>query len=143
MYTCVEQETQTQSKSPIPESFTSCQGDGAGGVGSSREDKDTAMRKKPKKQKLTQEDYVARFNAEKAVMQRKYCDIFKFWRSCPLKSCRRAQACTGDQNACLKEGEQSIPRELQWQARQQILAATPANVGAPERLAREFLPGSF
>jgi hypothetical protein len=29
MYTCVEQETQTQSKSPIPESFTSCQGDGS------------------------------------------------------------------------------------------------------------------
>jgi hypothetical protein len=28
MYTCVEQETQTQSKSPIPESFTSCQDDG-------------------------------------------------------------------------------------------------------------------
>ncbi|HKM87375.1 MAG TPA: hypothetical protein VJX48_02105 [Xanthobacteraceae bacterium] len=100
------------------------------------------MRKKPK-QKLTQEDYVARFNAEKAVMQRKYCDIFKFWRSCPLRRCRKARASTGDQNACLKQGEQSIPRDIQWQARQQILVATPANVGAPERLAREFLPGSF
>jgi len=100
------------------------------------------VRKKPK-QKLTQEDYVARFNAEKAVMQRKYCDIFKFWRSCPLRRCRKARACTGDQNACLKAGERSIPRDIQWQARQQILTATPANVGAPERLAREFLPGSF
>ena len=53
------------------------------------------------------------------------------------------QACTGDQNACLKRGENSIPREIQWQARQQILAATPANAGVPERLAREFLPASF
>ena len=100
------------------------------------------MRKKPKK-KLTLEEYAARFNAEKAVMQRKYRDIFKFWRTCPFKSCRRAGACRGDQNACLKRGETSIPREIQWQARQQILAATPANVGAPERLAREFLPSSF
>jgi hypothetical protein len=99
--------------------------------------------RKKAKTKLTPEDYTARFDAEKAIMQRKYCDIFKFWRNCPFRRCRKARACTGDQKVCLKRGEPSIPRQRQWQARQQILAATPGNAGAPERMAREFLPMSF
>ena len=93
--------------------------------------------------KLTTEQYVARFNAEKAVLQRAYCDIFKFWRACPFKPCRRARACRGDQNACLERGVKNVPRESQWQARRRMLAATPANAGPAERTVREFLPSSF
>jgi hypothetical protein len=32
---------------------------------------------------------------------------------------------------------------MQWQARQQILAATPQNIGAPERAARQCMPSDL
>jgi hypothetical protein len=89
---------------------------------------------------LTSERYVARLNAAKAKLARDYCDIFKFWRDCAFKPCRKARRCIGDQNACLKRRAKDVPRDLQWQARQKILASTPADAGPPERMAREFLP---
>ncbi|MGA3308379.1 MAG: hypothetical protein ABSD08_07165 [Xanthobacteraceae bacterium] len=98
-------------------------------------------KKAPKKPTI--ERYVARLNAEKALLARHYCTIFKFWRTCPLQRCRKARICSGDQHACLKRREKDVPRKIQWQARQQILVSTPANAGPPERMAREFLPGSL
>ena len=103
--------------------------------------KDAVSKKTP--ETLTPEQYTARFNAEKAKLQRAYCTMFKFWRTCRFKPCRKARACRGDQDACLKRGEKLVPRDIQWEARRQMLAATPANAGPPERMAREFLPGSF
>jgi hypothetical protein len=103
---------------------------------------DVVLSKKPLK-RITTERYVARFNAEKAMLARHYCIVLKFWRDCPFKPCRRTRVCSGDQNACLKRRGQEIPREIQWQARQLILASTPANAGPPERTAREFLLGSL
>jgi hypothetical protein len=92
---------------------------------------------------MTPAQYEARFRAEKARLQRHYCTVFKFWRSCPYKPCRRFRACAGDQDACLKEKANDVPRDVQWHARQQLLKSTPRNVGAPERLAREFMPGEL
>ena len=92
---------------------------------------------------MSQERYVARFHAEKAVLARHYCNVFKFWRDCPCKRCRRERVCCGDQHACLKRRQNEVPRQIQWRARQQILALTPANAGPPERTAREFLPSGF
>jgi len=86
------------------------------------------------------ERYKARFNAEKAMLQRHYCSVFKFWRTCGLKPCRKMRACMGDANACLKRGERTVPRRMQWDARQEILAATPESAGPPERAARESMP---
>ena len=93
--------------------------------------------------KLTPERYAARFNAEKAMLARDYCNTFGFWRTCPFKRCRKARLCSGDQGACLTRRGKEIPREIQWQARQQVLLSTLANAGPPERMAREFLPGSL
>ena len=84
---------------------------------------------------------MARFRAEKTALSRHYCDVFKFWRACPLKQCRKARHCAGDPDACLKRREREVPRDVQWQARQRILVATPADAGAPERMARELMPG--
>jgi hypothetical protein len=36
-----------------------------------------------------------------------------------------------------------VPRDLQVRARQKILAATPRNIGAPERAARQCMPRDF
>ena len=96
-----------------------------------------------KAQALTPERHLARFAAEKARLARAYCDIFKFWRECPCKRCRRARRCSGDHNDCVKRCDSEIARDVQWQARQQILQATRASAGPPERTAREFLPGDL
>jgi hypothetical protein len=92
---------------------------------------------------MSQERYVARFHTEKAALARHYCNVFKFWRGCRCKRCRRERVCCGDQHACLKRRQNEVPRQIQWRARQQILASTPANAGPPERTAREFLPSGF
>ena len=99
--------------------------------------------RKPATRTMTQERYGARFHAERALLARHYCTVFKFWRDCPLRRCRRERDCCGDQHACLKRRQQEIPRKIQWRARQQILRSTPANAGPPERMAREYLPSSF
>jgi hypothetical protein len=92
---------------------------------------------------LTREEFQARFNSEKAEVQRHYCTLFGFWRACAFKQCRRARACKGDQNACLKRWVTQVPRDQQFRARQDLLEATPRHIGAPERAAREFMPSGF
>ena len=95
------------------------------------------------KKKIAPEQYKARFAAEKVLQERRYCNVFKLWRTCRLKSCRRNEACGGNQHACLKRALDRVPRLVQWQARQDILIATPRNVGGPERAARQCMPRDF
>ena len=101
------------------------------------------MLKPSRKPKLAPELYAKRFAAEKALQQRRYSDAFELWRECSLKSCRRNTACGGDANYCLKRALERVPHPEQWQARQMILSATPANIGAPERAARQCMPREF
>ena len=96
-----------------------------------------------RKPKLTQAQYAARFAAEKARMQRRYCDAFALWRDCRLRRCRRDGACRGDAHVCLKRAFGTVLHAVQWQTRQDILTATPANIGAPERAARQLMPLDF
>jgi len=101
------------------------------------------VRQPARKRKLTGAQYAARFAAEKARQQRRYCDALDLWRKCPHKRCRREGACRGDRNACLKRAIDAVAHGTQWQARRDILAATPANIGAPERAARQCMPRDF
>ncbi len=91
----------------------------------------------------TAEEYAVRFAAEKATLRRHYCEVFGFWRSCALKRCRKVRTCSGDAELCLRRRAREIARDMQWQARRQILAATPADAGPAERNARELLPGAL
>jgi len=95
--------------------------------------------KKPKP-RLGPVEFAARFAIEKARQQRRYCNAFALWRTCRDKTCRRKGACRGDPNACLRRGVASVPRDMQTRVRRDILAATPPNVGAPERTARQCMP---
>jgi hypothetical protein len=88
-------------------------------------------------------DAAARFAIEKALQQRRYCNAFALWRACRNKLCRREGKCCGDADVCLKRGFAGIPHDLQWRVRQAILDATPRNIGAPERKARQSMPGEF
>lgn len=92
---------------------------------------------------LSREEFRARFEAAKALVQRHYCTLFRFWRNCRHKPCRRERACEGDPHQCLKARAHDVPRHEQFQARQRLLQATPRNVAAPERAARDLMPDSF
>ena len=103
----------------------------------------TPMRKPADRHKPSSAQYATRFAAERVLQQRRYCDAFALWRQCRLKRCRRDGTCRGDQNLCLKGALDRVPRHIQWQARQGILMATPDNIGAPERAARQCMPRDF
>jgi hypothetical protein len=96
-----------------------------------------------RKPKLPPVDYARRFANEKILQQRRYCDAFALWRACANKACRRHRRCSGDQHACLKRAIVTVPRTEQWRVRETILAATPRNIGAPEREARKLMPVDF
>ena len=85
-------------------------------------------------------DWSARFAAERARLQLHYCNLFKFWRDCRDKRCRRHLRCCGNASECLKRRIGEIPRHAQFQARQAILVATPKNAGGAERTVRQFMP---
>jgi len=85
---------------------------------------------------LAREEFRARFEAEKVRVQRHYCSLFKFWRTCRSKPCRRLRACMGDPNACLTRCVGDLPRRALFDARQALVAALPRNCPAPEREAR-------
>jgi len=85
---------------------------------------------------LAREEFRVRFEAEKLRVQRHYCSLFKFWRTCRSKPCRRLRACTGDPGACLARCVGELPRRALFDARQSLVAAMPANCPAPEREAR-------
>ena len=97
----------------------------------------------PRKPRLTETQYAARFAAERVRMQRRYCDAFEFWRDCRRRQCRREHGCRGDAHACLKRAFGAVARDVQWRIRQNVLTATPANIGAPERTARQMMPLDF
>jgi hypothetical protein len=89
---------------------------------------------------LTRALFVARFRAEKVLQQLRYCKVFALWRKCPIKHCRRDQTCRSDEPFCMVVAHLRVPRQAQIQACRDILDATPANLGAPERAARGSMP---
>ena len=95
------------------------------------------------KAKLNPVQHARRFAREKLLQQRRYCDAFALWRSCRRNACRRQQSCGGDAHVCLKRALGRVPHEVQYRAREAILAATPRNIGAPERQARQCTPLDF
>jgi hypothetical protein len=89
-----------------------------------------------RKAKASPVAYARRFALEKLALQRHYCDAFALWRGCGQPACRRQRSCRGDANACLKRGLDRLPREVQRRTREDIIAAMPRNIAAPERAAR-------
>jgi hypothetical protein len=96
-----------------------------------------------RKPKLSPVQHARRFATETEQQQRRYCDAFALWQTCRRKTCRRQRRCDGDANACLRRALDRVPRHTQVQARDAILKATPHNIGAPEREARQRMPRDF
>jgi hypothetical protein len=95
------------------------------------------------KPKLAPVKFAMRFAIEKALQEKRYCDAFALWRTCRHKPCRRQYACCGNAHDCLRRALPRVPRDIQWRARQDILDATPHNIGAPERKARQCMPSDL
>lgn len=93
-----------------------------------------------RKAKLDPVAHARRLALESELQARRYCEAFALWRRCRHRNCRRLRACDGDVHACLKRALACLPHPTQAQARQAILAATPHNIGAPEREARQRMP---
>ncbi len=98
---------------------------------------------KGKRRKLSEEEFARRYGREAAAQQRRYCDAFALWRSCPKKRCRRARRCLGHVSDCLKRGLRAVPPMQHVQTRTALLHGVPRNIGAPERQARQNLPEDF
>ncbi len=96
---------------------------------------------KPKrKRKQSAVAYAQRFARETERQQERFCRALGLWQTCRHKACRRHRTCRDDPKACLGRALDRVPHRLQWQARDTILKATPHNIGAPERAARERMP---
>jgi hypothetical protein len=75
-----------------------------------------------------------------SAQQRRYCDAFGLWLTCRKKPCRRQRACRSDPDFCLKGALKRVRHDVQWRVRDDILMATPRNIGGPERTARQRMP---
>jgi len=96
-----------------------------------------------RKPKLNPVEHARRVAIEAELQQRRYCNAFALWRTCRRSACRRQRTCGGDAYLCLKRALDRVPLQMASQARQDILKATPHNIGAPEREARQRLPRDF
>jgi hypothetical protein len=93
-----------------------------------------------RKPKVSPVEFARRSAVERLALERRYCDAFDQWRSCRRPTCRRQQSCRGDAKGCLQRALDRVPPDVQKRARQNIVAATPRNIGAPEREARLRTP---
>ena len=90
------------------------------------------------KDDLSPQEWQARHDAACAIVARKYCDLFGFWRDCRYKPCRSARRCSRDQGACLQSRSQSVPYEAGIAAHNRMLAETPANADRFTRAAHGY-----
>jgi hypothetical protein len=95
-----------------------------------------AMSKREKK--LSPQEWQARHDAAYAIVARKYCDMFAFWRDCRYKPCRSARRCVGDQGFCLQSRWQSVPYDVGLAAQYRMLAETPPNADRFLRSAHNY-----
>jgi len=87
---------------------------------------------------LSPQEWQARHDAACAIVARKYCDMFGFWRDCRYKPCRSARRCSGDQGACLESRWQSVPYDVGVAAHDRMAAETPPNADRFTRGAHHY-----
>jgi len=98
---------------------------------------------KHNKPKLSEADFARRYGREAAAQQRRYCNAFALWRTCPKSRCRRARSCLGYVTDCLKRAFAIVHPRRHGQVQRELLHGVPRNISAPERKARQNLPEDF
>jgi hypothetical protein len=98
---------------------------------------------KSNRPKLSQAEFARRYGREAAAQQRRYCNAFALWRTCPKSRCRRTQSCLGYVTDCLKRAFGIVHPRRHGQVQRELLQNVPRNISAPERKARQNLPEDF
>ena len=88
------------------------------------------------------QEWQRRHDAACAVVARKYCDMFEFWRDCRYKPCRAARRCSGDQGACLQSRYTNLSYDAQLAAHTRMIAETPPNPDNFSLMAHHYPPAS-
>ncbi len=70
-------------------------------------------------------DFQRRFDAACAIVARKYCDMFEFWRDCRYKPCRSARRCVGTAGFCLQSRCWDISYDAGVAAHLRMIAELP------------------
>lgn len=78
--------------------------------------------------KLSPADFAKAYGREAVAQQRRYCDAFALWRTCPKRRCGRARRCLGYVADCLKRAFRAVPPRLHVQVQQKLLAGVPRNI---------------
>jgi hypothetical protein len=63
-----------------------------------------------------------------AATWRLYCEVFRFWRSCPVKRCKRERRCLGEPARCLMRGLPSITPAEGLAAEKAVIAGGPRKI---------------
>jgi hypothetical protein len=96
-----------------------------------------------KDENLSAEEWQARHDAACAIVARKYCDMFEFWRDCRYKPCRSARRCSGDQGFCLQSRWASIAYDAGIAAHNRMMAKTPPNADCFTHAAHHYAHSSL
>jgi hypothetical protein len=88
-------------------------------------------------------EWQRRFDTACAIVARKYCDMFAFWRDCRYKPCRSARRCVGDQGFCLQSRCWDIPYDEGVAAHDRMIAALPPDADSFQRMAYHRPPTSL
>jgi hypothetical protein len=67
---------------------------------------------------------------------RLYCEVFRFWRACPVKRCRRYRRCDGEPARCLMRGLPSVPQAERLAAAKEVMAGGPRRIPPATHLER-------
>ncbi len=92
---------------------------------------------------LSPKEWQARHDAACAIVARKYCDMFEFWRDCRYRPCRAARRCVGDQGFCLQSRCRSVPYDVSIAAELRMDAEAPPNADSFTRGAHHYGPTSL
>jgi len=63
-----------------------------------------------------------------AAVWRLYCDVFRFWRWCFAKPCKRHRRCSGEPARCLMQCLPSVPPAERPKARMKVIAGGPRRI---------------
>ena len=98
---------------------------------------------KSNRPKLSEAEFARRYGREAVAQQRRYCNAFALWRTCPKGRCRRARRCLGYVPDCLKRAFRMVHPRRHGEVRRELMHNVPRNISAPERKARQNLPEDF
>ncbi len=88
-------------------------------------------------------EWQRRFDAACAIVARKYCDMFEFWRDCRYRPCRSARRCVGDQGFCLESRCWDISYDAGLAAHLRMIAALPPGADGFFQTAHHQPPNSL